>query len=233
MNKFTLNVRTLSQAVNARFVEMHGALLPDVVPELTRAFRELETHRAKMTYNTGSIALSAGVFLFMAANIFKPRVIVELGTFLGKSTLSLAQGADWGESAERHLYTVDKDNPCFLPEKIGNVHIHPHPGKTSTERFSALVEAGIKADLISLDGRLMPEDLALVRELMHSETVILLDDFEGVEKGVANLQALTQLIGSYLFLPPVVEPRLAHFGVIDVHSTALLMPFSLLAITRQ
>ena len=233
MNKFPLNVRNLSQAISTRLVDIHSVELPYIVPDLVRDFRELEAHRARMAYNTGSISLAAGVFLYMVANVFKPRVIVEVGTFLGKSTWSLARGADWGESAERHLYTADKDNPCCLPEKIGNVHIHPHPGKTGTEMFTGLIQAGIKADLLSIDGRLQPDDLPLIRDLIHPETVILLDDFEGVEKGVSNLQLLTPLLGPYIALPPVQEPRLVHLGVIGTHTTAMLLPSVLLSLTRQ
>ncbi|MFZ5699088.1 MAG: hypothetical protein ACOY9J_10320 [Pseudomonadota bacterium] len=233
MNKFTLNVANLSRAVQARMIDLHGHMLPTIVPELTARFGELETHRSRMGYNTGSISLSAGVFLFMVANTFKPKVTVELGTFLGKSTTSLALGAGWNDSAERDLYTVDKDNPCTLPATIGPVRIHPHPGQTSTQMYSRLVQAGVKADLLTLDGRLQAEDLPLVRDLMHSETVILLDDFEGMEKGVVNLQVLAPLTPGHLMLPPVQDERLQHLGILDTHCTAMLMPSSLLAITRQ
>lgn len=68
---------------------------------------------------------------------------------------------------------------------------------------------------------------------MHSETVILLDDFEGMEKGVVNLQVLAPLTPGHLMLPPVQDERLQHLGILDTHCTAMLIPSSLLAITRQ
>lgn len=233
MNKFTLNFQNLSRAMLARMIDLNGHLLPTVVPQLATRFAELETHRARMSYNTGSISLSAGVFLFMTANTFKPRTIVELGTFLGKSTSSLALGAGWNDAEERIIYTVDKDNPCLLPETIGNVRIRSHSGQTSTEMFRALVQAGVKADFLSLDGRLQPEDLPLVRELCTQETIVLLDDFEGIEKGVANLQMLGSLMPNHLMLPPVQDERLRNLGIVDFHCTAMLMPSGMLTITRQ
>ncbi|MDF3031850.1 MAG: hypothetical protein K0R03_2408 [Moraxellaceae bacterium] len=233
MNKFTLNFQNLSHAMLSRLVDLHGHLLPGFVPQLVSHYAELETHRARMSYNTGSISLSAGVFLFMVCNTFKPKVVVEVGTFLGKSTTAMALGMSWNDSTERHIYTCDKDNPCLLAASIGPVRIHPHSGQTSTEMFRHLVSQGVKADILSLDGRLTAEDLPLLSDLCHSETVVLLDDFEGIEKGVVNYQALMSLLPNYLFMPPVMSSRLQAFGVVDPHCTAMLMPTSLLAITRQ
>lgn len=233
MNKFPLSTQLLSRAVLARMIDIHGHLLPSVVPQLTATFLELETRRVRMNYNTGSISLSAGVFLFMTANTFKPKIIVEVGTFIGKSTTALALGAGWNDSEDRTIYTVDKDNPCLLPETIGNVRIQPHPRQTSTDMFRALLQAGVKADFLILDGRLQPADLPLMRGITTPETIILLDDYEGIEKGVANLQMLGPLIPNHLTLPPEQDSRLLNFGIVDYHRTAMLMPSNSLIITRQ
>lgn len=233
MNKFTLNFQTLSHAMQSRMLDMHGHLLPVIVPQLAAHFADLEKNRSQMNYNTGSISLAAGIFLFMAANTLKPKIIVEVGTFLGKSTTALAMGAGWNDTTERVIHTCDKDNPCLLPELIGNVRIQPNSGRTSSEMFRQLVQEGIKTDFLSLDGRLLPEDIPLVRDMCHEETVILLDDFEGIEKGVVNYQLLTTLMPQYLFLPPVWDVRFRALGIVDSHCTALLMPSSMLTISRQ
>ena len=44
----------------------------------------------------------------------------------------------------------------------------------------------ISPDLVLIDGRLQNEDLVLFEKLINTQTIILLDDFEGVEKGLIN-----------------------------------------------
>ena len=71
--------------------------------------------------------------------------------------------------------------------------------------------------------------------LCKPETVFAFDDFEGIEKGVANYSKLS---GSGLFqgrvlVPPVTEDIAQRFGFVDPSRTALWMPSKLINITPQ
>jgi hypothetical protein len=49
-----------------------------------------------------------------------------------------------------------------------------------------LAEKEVKVDLVYLDGRLSPDDFEPLSKITHDKTVFVLDDFEGIEKGIAN-----------------------------------------------
>ena len=92
------------------------------------------------------------------------------------------------------------------------VSLPPRPNPTceleffkceSTEMLLALKDA---PDLFFIDGRLHPEDFAHIRRLSRPDTWYLLDDFYGLDKGVANAFWLAP--GRYV-LPPVGESSLA------------------------
>jgi hypothetical protein len=70
---------------------------------------------------------------------------------------------------------------------------------------------------------------------MHDKTVFALDDFEGIEKGVANYSLLQKIIPYYshiLMYPPDRE-TLTYFGLRDRCTTALVVPNTLFRITAQ
>ena len=43
-----------------------------------------------------------------------------------------------------------------------------------------------KFDIVHLDGRLKQEDFNLLKNNITEKTIFILDDFEGIEKGVIN-----------------------------------------------
>lgn len=70
--------------------------------------------------------------------------------------------------------------------------------------FQALVVKQAKLDVLHLDGRLMPDDLKLLAQLLKDDTLIALDDCEGDEKGHMNLDLLRR--AGLLQQHPYVEP---------------------------
>lgn len=90
-------------------------------------------------------------------------------------------------------------------------------------------------DIVFLDGRLKTQDLELLDPLITRETLFVLDDFEGMEKGVINL---TQLVGMeklhshFLIFPPSSE-WLARRGYTSHSVTGVLMPVSWFVFTKQ
>jgi predicted O-methyltransferase YrrM len=150
---------------------------------------------------------------------FKPKVVAEVGTYIGKSTLALV-------SSGATVYTCDHSNDIKLPFKVNQ-----YPMKGSTEMFEDMLKNKIKADLIFLDGRLTPRDIRLMAEIAHGNTVVLLDDFEGVEKGVANAQ-MFQYEGAMLVYP-AEKDLLEKHGLPDESTLAMVVPHSVVRLTSQ
>lgn len=84
------------------------------------------------------------------------------------------------------IYTCDKDNDC-LPARKG---VKPHPFKTSTAMLAKLERQGVKSDLFFFDGRIQPQDVAMILRMSKPGTVYAFDDFRPNDKGEANVRML-------------------------------------------
>jgi predicted O-methyltransferase YrrM len=210
MNPIRINRATLSELVWSK--------LPYIHRSLGYQFEELERLRSQADYNTGSISDTDAIDLQHIVSHFQPTVVAEVGTFIGRSTAAMALAMPKGGV----IHTCDASNAIALPELNPDVQVVQYPRKGSTEMFESLISAKTKVDLFYIDGRLSPKDTRLVWELAHDKTVIVLDDFEGVEKGVANAMLLLQQFPNYA----LVYPR-------DIGKTAILIPVTLLQFTAQ
>lgn len=126
---------------------------------------------------TGSISFDDAVDLYKIVNCFKPKIIAEVGTYVGTSTMTMLVAAP-----ESNIYTCDCSNSIDL----GNEQVHQYHKKHSHEMFADIAEKGLKVDLIYLDGRLSNQDAEPLLKIIYEKTIFVMDDFEGVEKGVAN-----------------------------------------------
>jgi hypothetical protein len=172
--------------------------------------------RSSADYNTGTISQSAVWDLYCIANYFKPRFVAEVGTFIGTSTWALADGMGDGE-----IHTCDAANDIVL-EKHPTVDIVQYRKKTSTEMFNTMANRGLRADIIYLDGRLVEADYPLLGIITKPETIYVLDDTEGIEKGVINA---ANLMGSL--------SATHHFIYSHRSLTAMIIPKSLIEFTAQ
>lgn len=150
---------------------------PHWMDELQMQWAIAEARRPLARFNTGSIPLETGLLLRAVCAWRKPRVVIEIGTFIGKSTMALQADV---------IYTCDKDNDC-LPSS-NQIRVHPYT--SSTDMLGKLVQAGVKADLFFFDGRLSGADVQLVKQLSTRETVYAFDDFNEGGKGLANWRRL-------------------------------------------
>lgn len=180
--------------------------------KIEKIIKDQQFLRSKADYNTGSVPYDDAVGLYKIVKLFQPNAIAEVGTFIGVSTnvMNLAK--------ERlvDIYTCDVSNDIDL-----NVpNIHQYPKKPSHEMFADLAEKGVKIDLVYLDGRLSQQDIEPLSKIVHDKTVFVLDDFEGVEKGVTNALMLG---GSSTVL---VYPR-------EESKTAICIPITMLQLVGQ
>lgn len=182
---------------------------PSWLPDLQQWWEIAETRRSKASFNTGSISIETGLLLRSVCAWRRPKVVIEVGTFIGKSTHALV--AD-------HIYTCDKDNDC-LP---ATDRIHPHPKQTSREMFEKLKAEGVKAEVFFFDGRISDEEVPLVLSLSAPGAVYLFDDYHGGPsgKGKANVSKLAPALKDYAFVPPYTPFK-------DRSTLAMLLPLSL------
>lgn len=169
--------------------------------------------RAEADYNTGSLSESDAADLYTIISFFKPDVVAEVGTFIGVST-NIIYSARKGEV---DIHTCDGSNDIDLKLPF---HIVQYPKTMSHDMFKAMAEKDIKADLIYLDGRLGQEDIEPLNKVLAPHTVFVLDDFEGIEKGVVNALML-ESPGRVL-----IYPR-------EGKKTAMSIPMTLLQIVPQ
>jgi predicted O-methyltransferase YrrM len=190
----------------------------------------LELLRDHAEYNTGSITFSAAWCIFNLTKHLKVKRIIEIGTFIGKSTVSIASAIDCHFN-DGEIYTCDFSNSIKLPWD-GKTKIHQFQKKSSTDMLKTLDG---NFDFCFLDGRLTEEDLPLLDNLINENTIIALDDFEGMEKGVINLinlRRLEKLNNHFLAYPPS-ENYLKALGLNSYEATAVLLPISLIRFTNQ
>jgi len=182
---------------------------PAWLPELQQWWEIAEKRRTKADFNTGSISLETGLLLRSVCEWRRPKVAIEVGTFIGKSTHALV--AD-------HIYTCDKNNDC-LP---ATERIHPHPKQTSRQMFEKLKGEGVKAEVFFFDGRITDEEVPLVLELSAPGAVYLFDDFSPGPhgKGVSNVKKIAPVLKDYALVKPY-EPFK------ERTTLAMLVPLSL------
>ena len=180
--------------------------------KIEKIVEEQQSLRSQADYNTGSLPVDDAFELYKVVRFFQPEVIAEVGTFVGVSTMVM-------NLVLNHIvdiYTCDVSNNINL-----NVpNIFQYPKKASHEMFKDMAEKNVKVDLVYLDGRLGQDDIEPLSKIIHDKTVFVMDDFEGVEKGVANAMML-ESPGRVL-----VYPR-------EGNKTAMSIPFTLLQIVPQ
>jgi len=237
MNQLNLNRIHLSRAVWHRIFE-NAEMLSAYRAEIISEAQELDLLRPKALYNTGSISAASVWTLTATAYYFAPKVIGEVGTFIGRSTTAMAQGCAYAQTSPV-IHTCDLSNEIDLsdarPFGWGEAALVQYPMQSSTQMFKSLADGNVKLDWLHLDGRLTDEDMALLPQLVKDQTLFTLDDFEGLEKGVANVQRLMHTLGnvSHFLIYPPERDTLAHFGLRDGCTTAMLLPRCLFQITVQ
>jgi len=193
-----LNRRRLSRAIwDTLFAD-----LPDLPWHVIEDLEKLDPAR-----RTGSTNHASLMALWAVIRYFRPNRVAEVGTYIGKSTFVLSRlGAD--------VHTCDMTHDFKLPiaTKITQYH------SSSTEMLAKLDG---KINLLHLDGRLQADDREHLARLCTPDTIITLDDFEGVEKGVWNAMQF-DLSKRILVYPP--ERQLTERYAVGDATTAIILP---------
>jgi hypothetical protein len=231
---FRLNPSVMSQVLWHDVFADLDLEMPPIRARLAHSWEACEATRAHMAYNTGSISPSTGLALYALARKLAPRSVFEVGTFIGKSTVAMALGLEDAGVRDATILTCDLSNDFHL-KHTGPTRITGFPRKSSTQALTEAAAQGAQVDLFHFDGRLADADLALVSRIARPNAVYAIDDFEGSEKGVANvaiLRAQAALRGHILAYPPD-RRLLEEFGLHSRCLTAVLLPAAAFGFTTQ
>ncbi|MFN5446802.1 MAG: class I SAM-dependent methyltransferase [bacterium] len=233
MEKIRINRSRLSDIVWRTIFENSSGQAAAIRAELLKKSESLDYLRVQASYNTGSIGSGAIWALFSACFFFKPKVVAEVGTFIGKSTFAMACAIDSAYQEGGEIFTCDFSNSIDL-NFATKTSVRQFQMKSSTDMFTGLAAENRQCDLILLDGRLQAEDFKLLPAILHPETVVLLDDFEGTEKGVINAMHLMNSLQTthYLAYPPSREIMHNH-GLTDGCTIGMIIPRRLVEHTNQ
>jgi predicted O-methyltransferase YrrM len=184
----------------------------------------------------GSISKEGTKMLWLVTRYFSPKNVCEIGTYIGRSALAMAFG---GLDNINQIYTCDGTFDCLDleklkknfsdKEKINAIDKISYFGKTmSTDMLNTLKNKNIKIDFLFIDGRVSTQDCEILAQILSEDCIILLDDFEGVEKGVSNALLLRGLLKGHILLQPEYNEKIEYRGI-----TAMMVPANLLTLSRQ
>ena len=230
MEQIRINRFNLSRLVWTDILTLTGATDREVIAE---PFEYLEVNRKRAAYNTGSISYTNAWCLYSLTRYFKPRVVAEVGTFIGKSTMAMAEAMQAALVENPIIYTCDSSNDISLESKI-DIDLVQYPMLTSTDMFTDMVAKQIKADLFFIDGRFSAEDIELLGQVAHETSVFVFDDFEGVEKGVINALNMSNLFANgYTLVYPPDTALLLDAYLMGPCNLAMIVPYSLVRFVNQ
>ena len=203
---------------------------------LSNEILSLQALRSQADYNTGTITPKSALWLFLLSRHFKPNTIAEVGTFIGTSGLSMVKGAESSNNPVA-FYSCDISNSIDIPYE-GKSTLEFFKKSDSTQMFRELKTRRVIPEMFHIDGRLSQDDFPLLVDLKIMDSIILLDDFEGIEKGVANAFALQGIVSkSHVMIYPPKPEDCSSSDLDEIFpgtcTTAVMFPFKLLNFTRQ
>jgi hypothetical protein len=234
MEKIRINRMRFTEVMWHILFENSASHAVSIRTELFQKSETLDYLRANAAYKTGSITTGAIWALFSACLFFKPRFVAEVGTFIGKSTFSMACAMDITfPDGVGKIFTCDFSNSINLGFAT-QTQIRQFKMQSSTQMFSTLSEEKQKCDFLVLDGRLQADDFNLLSAVLHAESVILLDDFEGTEKGVTNaINLMNYLHNTHYLVYPPSRDLMRSYGLHEGCTIGMIVPRVLIEHTNQ
>lgn len=236
MNTINVNPNDLSNIFWKKILDNSYLKSVSIQSDFFKKIDELDNLRTQSSYNTGSISSTTAWLLFSVVLFFKPKLILEVGSFIGKSTFSMALSADnYIHECNCKIYCCDYSNEIHFPNLTKTEIIQFH--KTSSTKMLKELDSLDVIDFIHLDGRLENEDCSMLQKKINEDTVFMLDDFEGNEKGVVNLFTLLNhnVINrnTHCVIYPIDNEVSRNYNLLERSSSAFILPIKLLKITNQ
>ena len=207
----------LSQALGEQLLQETAHLRPVFKEKLLPLISTRLLDPTLQRDDSGSISMGSALSLFLTSLQRAPKLIAEVGTYIGSSAAALGYGAGLNQNAVQ-LITCDI-NPCF--QKPFEELRMPEGSKAEVVQGSSLRMFEILASkeprltcCISME-RLQMADLKPLRQTLKSDTLIALDDCENDEKGHINLDLLrrSELIKSHIYVQPFTKNLFRNWGL--------------------
>lgn len=211
---------------------------PEIAQTLADNRARSNSLREAADHATGSVNLVDAFNLFSIVKYFGFSTVIEVGTYIGNSTLAMAYAMDANKLGGR-IFTCDVTNDIELPNPFGHVEIVQYRKQSSEEMLTQLAASGVVCDFLYLDGRIPDSEIGLIESVTHEHTVVAVDDFEGIEKGVENmlkLKPMPRFARHFIIYPPTNDIfRELPLGQSPIQrsQTAVLFPASRISFTRQ
>ncbi len=131
---------------------------------LHETFRELEQLVDQADCPTGSTSFTSCWNLYSLITYFKIRSVIEVGTYIGRSTLTMAYAIDDSSKEKGIIYTCDNSNDIQLPQKT-TTEVIQYPKTSSNEMLKDLESKKVsQCDMAYIDGRLNARDASLLNK---------------------------------------------------------------------
>ncbi len=190
--------------------------------------------------STKSISLGTAITLYLLALKSRPANIAEVGTFIGCSALSMAFGTIKSSKSKKdfRIRTCDVnetvDNPLL---GLDDYYINQCTviRGTSTTMFKEIASMGESLDMLFIDGRLIKGDFMYLGKILTRNSLIVLDDCEGTEKGIYNLGLFTnnKIYDTHIYIPPFAKDKFKIWGYSCRSTAGILLPKSFVMYANQ
>lgn len=225
MEVLKINTKYISDGVWEYIYEQTYPYSHSRKQNLYELFRELEQLTIQADYPTGSTSFTTCWNLYSIISSFKVKRVIEIGTYIGRSALTMAHAIDDTLGQGGVIYTCDYSNKIQLP-KITTTEVIQYPDTNSCEMLKDLERCNIqKCDMAYIDGSLTSEDLLLLKKILCEKAILVFDDFQGATKGTHNVASvlLSKLFSDYFFFHPPSRNLRERFHLADHSSSALMI----------
>lgn len=170
-------------------------------------------------YISGTVSVSDAKLLYLLVRGLKPKIIFEIGTWIGSSSMVMAEAAR--ANGNTHIYTCDINDFYSVENEYSNIITRIN--KNSVKAIEDIPEEPI--NFLFIDGSLDVQSANKIVAKSSVSTVIALHDFIIPEKGVHNAFLLQKASG---FSFELLEPTPLRHPFDTNSSIALLIPKSVI-----
>jgi len=148
---------------------------------LKEKFNILTEELFKSCNNQDTTGLNDCLFLSLLVNHYKPSIIIEIGTWVGTTSLTMASSYD-----KAHVYTCDTSNKFVKQDLPQYNRIHIHPNTHSTQLLKKLNNLR-NVKMFFNDAVITEEDCELMISMSSDSFIFVTHDYYnstgGFEKG--------------------------------------------------
>jgi len=165
--------------------------------------------------DSGTISVPDAKLLYLLVRYFKPKVIFEIGTWIGTSSMVMAEAMKKNNN-DGHIYTCDA-NTFFAVDYLYQDVI------TTINAYSDValdsIPTDTKVDFVFADGELTFATIKKLKPLLHKDAIVSTHDFTlPAEKGVLNLirMQLASFFSYSYILPQDIDNQTYNSGAFGI-----------------